>query len=102
MEGLGSGLVLIVVGGGIFELDLVPRYKSVIALDSNAGICSNLCFQDPRSSAGSLRQGARAFLEKIESIERFERDDDNFFAAVPAPLFDLVECVDEDACVDDD
>jgi hypothetical protein len=35
-------------------------------------------------------------------LKKLERDDDNLLAAVPAPLFDLVECMDEDACVDED
>ena len=56
MQGLGSGFFLIVVCGRVFEVDSVPRYKSVVTLDSDAGICPNLCFQYPGSRAGPLSE----------------------------------------------
>ena len=37
-----------------------------------------------------------------EQGRTFERDDDNLFTTFPAPLFDVVQCMDEDACIDDD
>ena len=54
MQGLRGMFFLIVVGGEVPELNLIPRYESVIALDSDAGICPNLCFQYPRSRARPL------------------------------------------------
>ena len=71
MQGVRSDFLLIVVCGGVSELNFVPRYESVIPLDSDTGICSNLCFQDPRSRAGSLGKGTCAFLEKIQGVERY-------------------------------
>lgn len=71
MQGVRSGFILIVVCGGVSELDSVPRYKSVIPLDSDTGICSNLCLQNPGSRAGSLGKRTRALLEKIQRIERY-------------------------------
>ena len=37
-----------------------------------------------------------------EQGRTFERDDDNLFATVPAPLFDVVKGMYQDACIDDD
>lgn len=37
-----------------------------------------------------------------EQARTFEGDDDDFFTTLPAPLFDVVKSVDQDACVDDD
>lgn len=71
MQALRSGLFLIFFCCGVSKVDSVPRYKSIIPLDSNAAICSNLCFQDPGSRSGPLSERARTFLEEIQGIERY-------------------------------
>lgn len=64
-----------------------------------------MCLALEFRARGSRCRQFRTTPRKITTARRnctFEGDNDDFFLPVAAPLLDLSECVDEDACVDDD
>ena len=56
---LGARFRLGVAGG------LVPRNKSIVSLDTDAGVGPHLGFQNSRCRSSSLGEGAATFLEEV-------------------------------------